>query len=119
MVILWEAQVSSLGLHSKRWLAHRNEFLPETNLNRYQKSQNQAICNVVRRRSHLEYATRPRLSRMYPWYSVALHSSMGVPSLQQLMLSMFSSTVVWPVSRLPVPRPRVFALQVVLGSLFD
>ena len=30
MVILWEAQVSLLGLHSKQWLAHRNEFLPET-----------------------------------------------------------------------------------------
>ena len=37
VVILWEAQVSPLGLHSKQWLAHRNEFLPETNLNRCQK----------------------------------------------------------------------------------
>ena len=30
VVILWEAQVSPLGLHSKRWLAYHNEFLPET-----------------------------------------------------------------------------------------
>ena len=30
VVILWEAQASPLGLHSKQWLAHRNEFLPET-----------------------------------------------------------------------------------------
>ena len=80
VVILWEAQVSPLGLHSKRWLAHHNEFLPETKPKQVSKSPKiQAMCNVVRRRSQKEYAPRPRLSRMYPWYSVTLHLSMGFP----------------------------------------
>ena len=110
MVILWEAQVSPLGLHSKRWLAHHNEFLPGTKPKQVSKSpQIQATCNVVRRRPKrdaphgLGYRGCVRGTRLLyisPWVS---------PSPQQPMLSMFSSTVVWPVLSL---RPRVFALQV-------
>ena len=113
VVILWEAQVSPLGLHSKRWLAHHNEFLPETKPKQVSKVPKiQATCNVVRRRPKrdtphgLGYRGCVRGTQLLyisPWVT---------PTPQQPMLSMFTSMIVWPVSRILVPRPRVFALPV-------
>ena len=109
---MWEAQVSLLGLHSKQWLAHHNEFLPETkskSISKVPKSGNMQRCTKA-----LPFGIRPTASAIEDG-SVVLGCftlSMGVPSPQRLKLSMFSSIVVWPVSRLPVPRPRVSALQV-------
>ena len=100
MVILWEAQVSPLGLHSKRWLAHHNEFLPETKPKQVSKSpKNQAMCNVVRRRPKrdaphgLGYRGCVRGTRLLyisPWVS---------PTPQQPMLSMFTSILAEQLQR--------------------
>ena len=94
VVILWEAQVSPLGLHSKRWLAHHNEFLPETKPKLVSKvPKSQATCNVVLRRPNRDTPHGLGYRGWCPWYSVTSHFSMGFPSPQQPMLSMFSSTV--------------------------
>ena len=94
MVILWEAQVSPLGLHSKRWLAHRNEFLPETKTKVIQKFK-------IVRQCVTSYSGVPKI-RIRPTASaiedgvrgtrLRFHFSIGFPSPQQPMLSMFSST---------------------------
>ena len=91
VVILWEAQVSPLGLHSKQWLAHRNEFLPETKSKSISKVPKSG--NVQRRTKALPSGIRPTASAIEDG-SVVLGCftlSMGVPSLQQFKLSMFSS----------------------------
>ena len=91
VVILWEAQVSPLGLHSKQWLAHRNEFLPETKSKSISKVPKSG--NVQRRTKALPSGIRPTASAIEDG-SVVLGCftlSMGIPSLQQFKLSMFSS----------------------------
>ena len=91
VVILWEAQVSLLGLHSKQWLAHRNEFLPETKSKSISKVPKSG--NMQRRTKALPSGIRHTASAVEDG-SVVLGCftlSMGVPSPQQFKLSMFTS----------------------------
>ena len=105
VVILWEAQVSPLGLHSKRWLAHRNEFLPETkskSISKVPKSGNMQRCTKA-----LPFGIRPTASAIEDVSVVlgcvrTLHGCPLAPAVQ--VIDVHFNFRVWPVRRLPVPR---------------
>ena len=76
--------MSPLGPHSKRWLAHHNEFLPETKPKQVSKSPQIRQCvTSYEGAPKKEYAPRPRLSRMVSVvlsYFTSLHGLPPRPS---------------------------------------
>jgi hypothetical protein len=105
VVILWEAQVSPLGLHSKQWLAHRNEFLPETKSKSISKVPKFRQCATsyegapIWNTPHgLGYRGWIRGTRLL----CTLHGCPLAPAIQ--VIDVHFNFRVWPVRRLPVPR---------------
>ena len=98
VVILWEAQVSPLGLHSKQWLAHRNEFLPETkskSISKVPKSGNMQRCTKA-----LPFGIRPTASAIEDVSVVlgcvrTLHGCPLAPAVQ--VIDVHFNFRVWPV----------------------
>ena len=98
VVILWEAQVSPLGLHSKQWLAHRNEFLPETkskSISKVPKSGNMQRCTKA-----LPSGIRPTASAIEDVSVVlgcvrTLHGCPLAPAVQ--VIDVHFNFRVWPV----------------------